>query len=111
MAAKRRFQCATLSDAKPGDFEISGTRTLLMRSKSTNAGGIYYALTQATDVGPIVFLDFEATVGIAVEPHQRLATGLLVDRANVVGNIDLMNRSIFGSGQGWTIGWGWPETT
>ena len=81
-----------------------------MRSKSTNAGGIYYALTQATDVGPIVFLDFEATVGIAVEPHQRLATGLLVDRANVVGNIDLMNRSIFGSGQGSTIGWGWPET-
>ena len=72
--------------------------------------GIYYALTQATDVGPIVFLDFEATAGIAVEPHQRLATGLLVDRANVVGNIDLMNRGIFGSGHGWTIDWGWPET-
>jgi F5/8 type C domain len=96
----------SVTSAKPGDFGISGTQTLLMRSKSTNAGGVYYALTQSTDVGPIVFLDFEATAGIAVEPHQRWATGLLVDRANIDGAIDLMNRGIFGSGHGWTIGWG-----
>src|SRR5262249_15564248 len=37
--------------------------------------------------------------------HQRWATGLLVDRANVAGGINLMNRGIFGSGHGWTIGW------
>jgi len=29
-----------------------------------------------------------------------------VDRANIYGAIDLMNRGIFGSGHGWTIGWG-----
>jgi hypothetical protein len=96
----------SITSAKPGDFGISGAQTLLMRSKSTNAEGVYYALTQSTDVGPIVFLDFEATAGIAVEPHQRWATGLLVDRGNIDGAIDLMNRGIFGSGHGWTIGWG-----
>src|SRR5262249_3079058 len=86
----------SVTSAKPVDFGISGTQTLLVRSKSTNAGGVYYALTQSTDVGPIVFLDFEATGGIAVEPHQRWATGLLVDRANVENSIHLMNRGILG---------------
>ncbi|HEX6737956.1 MAG TPA: discoidin domain-containing protein [Vicinamibacteria bacterium] len=101
------------SSAKPGDFGVSGTQTLLSRCKSTNAGGVYYALTQSTDTGPVVFLDFQATGGIAVEPHQRWATGLLVDRADVAGQIDLMNRGIFGSGHGWTIGWGvaWNSVT
>jgi hypothetical protein len=101
------------SSAKPGDFGISGTQTLLTRCKSTNAGGVYYALTQSTDTGPIVLLDFQATSGIAVEPHQRWATGFLVDRGNVAGQIDLMNRGIFGSGHGWTVGWGvsWNSVT
>src|SRR4029453_9240021 len=90
-----------------------GTQTLLTRCKSTNAVGVYYALTQSQDVGPIVFLDFEATGGIAIEPHQRWATGLLVDRANATGDIHLMNRGTFGSGHGWTIGWGvsWNSVT
>ena len=101
------------SAAKPGDFGISGTQTLLTRCKSTNAGGVYYALTQSTDVGPIVFLDFQATGGIAVEPHQRWATGFLVDRGDVSNQIHLMNRGILGSGHGWTVGWGvsWNSVT
>jgi hypothetical protein len=96
---------ASTTAAKPGDFAISGTQTLLLRCKSTNAGGVYYALTQATDTGPIVFVDYQATGGIAVEPHQRWATGMLLDRGNVDGGIDYMNRGFFGSGHGWTIGW------
>lgn len=91
--------------AKPGDFAISGTQTLFVRCKSTNAVGVYYALTQSTDVGPFVLLDYQATGGIAVEPHQRWATGMLLDRGNIEGGIDYMNRGIFGSGHGWTIGW------
>ncbi|HET8646762.1 MAG TPA: hypothetical protein VFO85_14805, partial [Vicinamibacteria bacterium] len=103
----------SITSAKPGDFGISGTQTLLTRCKSTNAGGVYYALTQSTDTGPIVFLDFQATGGIAVEPHQRWATGFLLDRGDVSGAVHLMNRGIFGSGHGWTVGWGvsWNSTT
>jgi hypothetical protein len=93
--------------AAPGDFGISGTQTLLLRCKSTNAGGAFYALTQATDVGPIVLVDFEATGGTAVQPHQRWATGMLVDRARLTaGGIEYMNRGNLGSGHGWTMGWG-----
>jgi len=99
--------------AAPGDFGISGTQTLLLRCKSLNAGGAFYALTQATDVGPIVLVDFQATGGTAVQPHQRWATGMLVDRANVSnGAIEYMNRGNLGSGHGWTMGWGvvWNST-
>jgi len=93
--------------AAPGDFGISGTQTLLTRCKSTNSAGAFYALTQATDVGPIVLLDFQASGGTAVQPHQRWATGMLVDRARLTsGAIEYMNRGNLGSGHGWTMGWG-----
>jgi hypothetical protein len=42
-----------------------------------------------------------------IQPHQRWATGFLVDNAHVPdGGIDLMNRGEMGSGHGWTMGWG-----
>jgi hypothetical protein len=41
-----------------------------------------------------------------IQPHQRWATGLLVDGCRVPeGGIDFMNRGEMGSGHGWTIGW------
>ena len=41
-----------------------------------------------------------------IQPHQRWATGLLVDGCKVPdGGIDFMNRGEMGSGHGWTIGW------
>jgi hypothetical protein len=61
-----------------------------------------------------VVLDFSTKGNPShLQPHQRWATGLLVD--NVVatgGTIDLMNRGYYGSGHGWTIGWGvvWNST-
>ncbi|HEY6467382.1 MAG TPA: hypothetical protein VIY69_15390 [Candidatus Acidoferrales bacterium] len=48
-----------------------------------------------------------------VEPHQRWATGLLVEDTTVTampgstpGSTDLLDRGSDGSGQGWAIGWG-----
>jgi len=41
-----------------------------------------------------------------IQPHQRWATGLLVDGCYVPdGGIDFMNRGAMGSGHGWAIGW------
>jgi hypothetical protein len=41
-----------------------------------------------------------------IQPHQRWATGLLVDNCEVPdGGIDFMNRGAYGSGHGWAIGW------
>src|SRR4030095_9514747 len=96
---------AATSAGPPGDFGISGTQTLLVRCRSLNARNVFYALTQAMDTGPIVLLDFEASNGTAIQPHQRWATGMLVDRAFLAsGAIEYMNRGNLGSGQGWTMG-------
>jgi len=91
--------------AKPNDYALSGTQTLVSRSKSLNAGGVYYVLTHSGDTGPFVLLDYQATGGISVQPHQRWATGMLTDRGDVEGGIEYMDRGYFGSGHGWTIGW------
>jgi len=41
-----------------------------------------------------------------IQPHQRWATGLLIDKCEVPdGGIDFMNRGVMGSGHGWAIGW------
>jgi hypothetical protein len=48
-----------------------------------------------------------------IQPHQRWATGLLIDGARVdSGNIEYINRGNLGSGHGWTMGWGviWNST-
>ena len=95
-----------LDAAAPSDFNVSGTQTLVMRSKSLNASGWFNALTQSTDTGPIVLLDFQATQGTGIQPHQRWATGMLTDRANITGGVQYLNRGHMGSGHGWTMGWG-----
>jgi hypothetical protein len=42
-----------------------------------------------------------------IQPHQRWATGLLVDNTQVPqGGIDMKNRGEMGTGHGWTMGWG-----
>ncbi|MCH5687720.1 hypothetical protein LWM68_27710 [Niabella sp. W65] len=41
-----------------------------------------------------------------IQPHQRWATGLLIDGCKVPdGGIDFMNRGEMGSGHGWSVGW------
>lgn len=99
--------------AAPADFAIQGTQILLNRCGVTGEG-TWPVVTQAQVTGPNVVLNFTADhAGVA--PHQRWATGLLVDGAKLPGaterkqGLAFSNRNTAGSGHGWDIGWsvGW----
>lgn len=89
----------------PFSYAISGTQTLVMRS-STHADKVYSYATMARVSGPNVLLDFKGTgTWTRIEPHQRWATGLLLDGVDSPGgSINLIDRGYLGSGHGWTIG-------
>lgn len=95
--------------AAPADFSISGTQILLDRCSVTGEG-TWPVVTQATVTGPNVVLNFHAD-SAGVSPHQRWATGLLVDGGEFRNNtakrpgIAFSNRKTAGSGHGWDIGW------
>jgi hypothetical protein len=95
--------------AAPADFSLSGTQIFVNRC-SVSGEGTWPVVTQAAVTGPIVVLNFTSDErGIA--PHQRWATGLLVDSARLKGStertpgIAFSNRKTAGSGHGWDIGW------
>ena len=95
--------------AAPADFAISGTQIFLNRC-SVLGEGTWPVVTQAMVTGPIVVLNFKADHA-GVSPHQRWATGLLVDGATLQNTtarkqgIAFSNRNTAGSGHGWDIGW------
>jgi hypothetical protein len=98
-------QKAITSHAKNAGFSLAGTQTLVMRS-SAHADKLFFAITQARVQGPNVVLDCDFTGDQAIEPHQRWATGFLVDNTHVHGGgINFINRGEMGSGHGWAIGW------
>jgi hypothetical protein len=96
--------------AAPADFALQATQVLLDRCAVTGAEGTWPVVTQARVTGPIVVLNFSADHR-GVAPHQRWATGLLVDGGNFPGSaertagIAFTNRATMGSGHGWDIGW------
>ena len=103
--------------AAPADFAIQGTQILLNRC-GVSGDGTWPVVTQAQVMGPNVVLNFTADhAGVA--PHQRWATGLLVDGAKLPGSTErkqglaFSNRKTAGSGHGWDIGWsvGWNVTS
>jgi len=95
----------------PFHFSVDGQGILVQRCTSSGVGVFSYA-TQDRAVGPNVVLDMtvpetDAGAHDNLQPHQRWATGLLVDGARTpAGGIDLMNRGYDGSGHGWAIGFG-----
>jgi hypothetical protein len=95
--------------AAPADFSLSGTQVLVSRC-NVKGEGTWPVVTQATVTGPVVVLDFESNER-GVSPHQRWATGLLVDRSTFTGSterapgIAFSNRKTAGSGHGWDVGW------
>jgi hypothetical protein len=94
------------SSAKPADFALRGGQLLVLRCSSVGDEE-FYAITGARNQGPNVVMDSTFRGNGHVQPHQRWATGLLVDNVHVPGGgIDLMNRGQMGSGHGWTMGWG-----
>jgi hypothetical protein len=96
---------ATKGAAKPADFAVSGSQILLNRCNSTG-NNLFYFVTQARVTGPIVLLNCVFHGNGSIQPHQRWATGLLVDGCQVPeSGIEFSNRGEMGSGHGWTIGW------
>ncbi|AUH49407.1 hypothetical protein CXB49_00410 [Chromobacterium sp. ATCC 53434] len=94
------------SGAKEFEFSIAGSQVLVDRSASNGSKKSFYYATQAQAGGPNVLLNFSGRAEACgnIEPHQRWATGLLVDNADVGGAIALGNRGADGSGHGWSIG-------
>jgi hypothetical protein len=92
--------------AKPADFSINGTQILINRCSATG-DNVFYIATGPREQGPNVVLNCIFHGDGHVQPHQRWATGLLVDGCQVPeGGIDFMNRGEMGSGHGWAMGWG-----
>jgi len=95
----------TLGAAKPADLNGSGSQVLFNHCNITGAN-VFYLATGAKVSGPIVLLNCVFRGGGWIQPHQRWATGLLVDNCQVPGGgIEFMNRGEMGSGHGWAIGW------
>lgn len=91
----------------PEDYGIKGTSILI--SRSTSSGDhLFSAATFTLVTGPNAIVDFTAKGNPTnLAPHERWATGLLVDRTTVTGGgIQFMDRGYLGSGHGWTMGWG-----
>jgi hypothetical protein len=95
--------------SSPANIAISGTQVLIDRSSSVGKK-LWPIVTQGQVTGPNVVLNFSADEA-GVSPHQRWATGLLVDGGEYRNNwewrpgVALGNRAHAGSGHGWSAGW------
>ncbi|MFI5131647.1 MAG: hypothetical protein ACHQFX_16715 [Chitinophagales bacterium] len=95
----------TIGAAKPADLNGSGQQVLFNRCRITG-DNLFFLATGAKVTGPIVLLNCVFRGNGWIQPHQRWATGLLIDNCEVPdGGIDFMNRGVMGSGHGWAIGW------
>lgn len=95
----------TVGSAKPADLNGSGSQILFDSCRITGDNVFYYA-SGAKVSGPVVLLHCVFTGKGWIQPHQRWATGILVDNCDVPGGgIDFMNRGEYGSGHGWAVGW------
>jgi len=95
----------TIGAAKPADLNGSGQQILFNHCNITG-DNVFFLATGAKVTGPIVLLNCVFRGNGWIQPHQRWATGLLIDNCQVPGGgIDFMNRGVMGSGHGWAIGW------
>jgi len=95
----------TIGAAKPADLNGSGQQ-LLFNKCTIRGDNLFFFGTGAKVSGPVVLLNCVFRGNGWIQPHQRWATGLLIDNCEVPdGGIDFMNRGSMGSGHGWAIGW------
>jgi hypothetical protein len=95
----------TIGAAKPADLNGSGQQILFNRCRIVG-DNLFFFGTGAKVTGPVVVLNSVFKGNGWIQPHQRWATGLLIDGCEVPdGGIDFMNRGVMGSGHGWAIGW------
>lgn len=95
----------TIGAAKPADINGSGQQLLFNRCY-IKGDNLFFFGTGGKVTGPIVVMNSMFRGNGWIQPHQRWATGLLIDNCDVPdGGIDFMNRGSMGSGHGWAIGW------
>ena len=100
-------------DAKFEEFYVSRGTQVLMDTVSDVADNMFFFSTSSATQGPNVLRNGSFQGNISIEPHQRWATGLLIENTTITaisgstqGNINLWDRGDYGTGQGWAIGWG-----
>ncbi|KNZ47470.1 uncharacterized protein VP01_637g23 [Puccinia sorghi] len=93
--------------ALPLDITMAGSQALLLRGTTigNQDTASYIVSTGRLAAGPNVVSGYVATGSThhMIEPHQRWSTGFLVENSHV-GQINLKNRGIMGTGHGWAIG-------
>ena len=100
-----RHDLPTIGAAKPADINGSGPQLFFNHCYITG-DNLFFFGTGAKVTGPVVLLNCVFQGNGWIQPHQRWATGLLIDNCDVPdGGIDFMNRGEMGSGHGWAIGW------
>jgi hypothetical protein len=99
--------------AKFMEFYVQSATQVLMDTVSDTADDMFFFSTSSTTQGPNVLRNATFFGNTSIEPHQRWATGLLVENTTQTAGtsggtpaINFFNRGDFGSGHGWTIGWG-----
>ncbi len=106
--------------AKFEDFYVNGGTQILMDTASDVTDNMYFFSTSSETQGPIVLRNGTFAGNTNIEPHQRWATGVLVEDTTVsaisasdtAGQINFWDRGDYGTGQGWAVGWGvvWNST-
>jgi hypothetical protein len=110
--SEQRSMIADSTAGYPLEITLAGTQLLVQRV-SFKGDNLYTIATTSRVTGPNVVLNSSATgVHTRLEPHQRWATGLLVDNVVHDDQLNLVNRGTAGSGHGWAIGFGvlWNST-
>ena len=100
-------------DAQFEEFFIAGGTQVLIDTVSDVADDTFFFATSSATQGPNVLRNGKFEGNSSIEPHQRWATGLLIENTKVTaiphstqGNVNLWDRGDYGTGQGWAIGWG-----
>jgi hypothetical protein len=105
--------------AKFEEYFVDQATQILMDNVSTAADNMILFATSSRTPGPNVLRNANFTGNLFIEPHQRWATGLLIENSTIgaisgstQGTVVFGDRGSDGSGQGWAIGWGvvWNTT-
>ena len=99
------------------EFYISSATQVLMEDLTATADKTLFFSTSAETQGPNVLRNSKFVGNNSrIEPHQRWATGLLIENTHIENNshstskrpntINLCDRGRYGTFHGWAIGWG-----
>lgn len=118
-----RTQLQPNTSGSAGDINLSGSQVLIRNASmsgpqlaSSSSLNYFFVMSGSVVEGPNVILNMTQASGNrgSIQPHMRWSAGLLVDNAVLPnGRVEFMNRGIYGTGHGWTIGYGviWNSIT